>query len=413
MPLLHSPTHPAREPGSLPAEGSEGSLVRRLLAALIILAGFVVVGIVFSQALTPEKVAGRDYIEFWAQGQQLVRHANPYDVQAIWNLERQAGRLEKVPLVSFSPPIALPLTVPLGFVAAKPGLIAWLLIQLGCVALASWILWMLNGRPDSRWHLLGFVFPPVIACQMAGQLGNFFLLCLALFLYLHARRPFVAGMVLMPLALKPHLFLPVALVLLCWTLWRRNFAILLGFATALAASCAASLYIDPSAWHQYRQMLSQSGVLDQFVPALSVEVRFLIARQHTWVQFIPEVLACGWSVCYFWKHRRHWDWVDHGLLVLLVAAVCTPYGWYSDEPILFPAILAGLYRAFATGRSILPLVLIAGGALVETLSGVQMNTTWYLWTTPAWLGWYLFATWTPRANHTAPTTVLACSDSPR
>jgi hypothetical protein len=34
----------------------------------------------------------------------------------------------------------------------------------------------------------------------------------------------------------------------------------------------------------------------------------------------------------------------------------------------------------------------AGVALIEVLASVQITSPYYLWTTPAWLAWYLYAT---------------------
>jgi len=225
---------------------------------------------------------------------------------------------------------------------------------------------------------------------MAGQLGNFFLLFLALFLTLHKTRPFWAGVALMPFALKPHLFLPFALVLLAWVLARRVWGIAAGFAAAIAASSALALWFDPQVWLHYRQMMAQTGVLNAFVPALSVALRFAVAPNHVWVQFVPELAACAWALWFLRRRQDTWDWATDGMLVLLVSSVCAAYGWFSDEPVLFPALLAAVYAA-QSRRSLIPLAVAATAALAEVLSGVQMNTSWFLWTTPAWLLSYLFA----------------------
>jgi hypothetical protein len=111
-----------------------------------------------------------------------------------------------------------------------------------------------------------------------------------------------------------------------------------------------------------------------------------------WLQFLPQACAGTWALWYFWTRRDRWNWMDHGLLLLLVSAMCTPFGWFFDESMLLPAVLAGLYRAVEARRSILPLALFAGAALVEVLASVQVTSPFYLWTTPAWLAWYLYAT---------------------
>ena len=69
--------------------------------------------------------------------------------------------------------------------------------------------------------------------------------------------------------------------------------------------------------------------------------------------------------------------------------MAAPYAWFTDEAVLLPAILFGLYRASDAGRSLLSFGCIAGVALVEVVAGVPLNSGFYLWTAPAWLLWYL------------------------
>ena len=134
-------------------------------------------------------------------------------------------------------------------------------------------------------------------------------------------------------------------------------------------------------------------MLHAFVPTLSVTFRFLVDRNAVWLQFLPETAACGWAIWYFCTRRTRWNWMDQGMLVLLVSAACTPYAWFSDEAVLLPAVLAGVYRALDSGRSIVPIGLIAGIALIEVCAVGRMASAFYLWTVPAWLAWYLYATW--------------------
>jgi Glycosyltransferase family 87 len=282
--------------------------------------------------------------------------------------------------------------LPLGFVGPKAGLIAWLLIQIASASLSIWILWKHQGSPATRLHLFGYGFAPILACMMAGQLGIFFLLSVTLFLYLHRARPFLAGALLLPCAMKPHLFVPFGLVLLLWMIMRRQFSILIGFALACAASCALAFSVDPQIWSQYTRMMRSTAMFDVFIPTLSTALRFLIDRHAVWLQFVPEALACLWALGYFWARRTVWNWMHQGLLVLLVSVACAPYAWFTDEAVLLPAILAGLYTATEMRRSLLPLALFAGISLLEVLRAVPLTSPYYLWTPIAWLAWYLYAT---------------------
>jgi len=343
--------------------------------------------------LSDKNAAARDFISYWAAGQQLTHSANPYDFGAVRELELAAGRNANEPLlVMRNPPVAFFLAWPLGFVSPKTGLILWLLTLLGFLSVSIWVLWLLNGRPDSRLHLLGYMFAPALACLMAGQFGIFLLLGVVLFLYFHQSRPLLGGAALLFCALKPHLFLPFAVVLLAWTVHQRSYRIVAGFFAALAACCAFSFCLDPRAWPQYSQMMHAGGAVNEAVPVLSVTFRNLIDRRAVWLQFLPQACACAWALWYFWTRRNRWNWMDHGLLLLLVSAMCTPFGWFTDESMLLPAVLAGLYRAAAARRALLPLGLIAVVALIEALASVQITSPFYLWTTPAWLAWYLYAT---------------------
>jgi hypothetical protein len=360
----------------------------------------VVVGIGILFLIVKTNSAGkRDFIEYWAAGQQLVHGANPYDGAAILPLQRGAGLAGNHPQVSFSPPVAFFLALPLGFVGANTGLVLWLLVLLACLVASVRLLWTMHGRPASRLHLLGYCFAPLMECLMAGQLGIFLLIGIVLFLYFYKTRPFLAGAALMPCALKPHLFLPFALVLLLWVVSRKAYRILAGFSAILLASCALTLFFDHRVWSQYAQMMRTNGALDAWVPTLSSTFRLLVDSHAVWLQFMPEAAGCGWALWYFWTRRTRWDWMDHGLLVLLVSAACAPYAWFTDESMLLPAVLAGVYRADESGRSLLPFGLFAGAAMMEVLAEVPITSAYYLWTIPAWIAWYLYATGSKEQRH--------------
>ena len=350
---------------------------------------FVVIGLMV--ATSEKDTTKRDFIEYWAAGQQLVQGANPYDSAAVLRLERGVGLEGGHPLITWSPPGAFILLLPLGFVSAKTGSILWSLALLASLSMSIWILWILNGRPDSRFHLLGFMFAPVLACLMAGQLGIFLLLGIVLFLYFHRSRPFLAGSVLMPCALKPHLFLPFAIVLLLWLVNRRSYRILAGFITAVTVSCVLVTCFNIHVWAQYFQMMQTERALHMYAPTLSSVLRYLIDRNAVWPQFLLEAVSCGWAVWYFWSRRSLWSWVDQGLLLLLISVAVAPYAFFSDECILLPAVLSGVYRARDARRSLIPLVLIAAVALVEAFA-MQLYSLFFLWTAPAWLAWYIYAT---------------------
>lgn len=366
---------------------------RVLAAALIVVSTVCFIVCVYILGLSDKYATERDFIQYWAVGKQLIHGANPYDISAIGRLERTVGLDGSPPRVTLSPPTAFVLVLPLGLVSPKTGLVVWSVVLLACLSVSTWILWILNGRPDNRFHLFGYVFAPVLACQISGQLSIFLLLGIVLFLYFHESRPGLAGAALLPCALKPHLFLLFAIVLVLWVVRQRAFRILVGFFATLLASCALTLYFDIHVWSQYLQMMSETSILQVFIPTFGGALRFLIDRHVVGLQFLPAAAGCGWALWYFWTRRNRWSWMDQGLLLLLVSAACAPYGFFTDECILLPYVLAGLYQAVDLRRSFLLLVLINGVAAVEIFAQVNIISPFYLWTVPAWLAWYLYATW--------------------
>ena len=368
------------------------SPLRVFAAACLVAVGIGILVIIASN----NNAGQRDFICYWAAGQQLIHGADPYDRDAVQNLERSAGYKLGYRLIMRNPPVALFLALPLGLVSANAGIVFWLLALLASLVLSIRMLWSLHGRPNDRLHLLGYCFAPVMECLMAGQLGIFMLLGVVLFLSFHRSRPFLAGSALLLCAIKPHLFLPFGIVLLLWILRNKAYRLLAGFSVAVFASCALTFRFDPHAWSHYSQMIGTSRIMDEVVPTLSEFLRLYVRPDAVWLQFLPEAIGCAWAVWYFWTRRDRWSWMDQGLLLLLVSVLCSPYALFTDEAMLIPAVLAGVYQAVATGRSLLPFGLFAGAAMMEVFAETSIASPYYVWTVPAWIVWYLYATGSKR-----------------
>lgn len=340
----------------------------------------------------------RDYIAFWAAGQQLVHHASPYDSAALFRIEHANGLSGDWPNVSLDLPAAFFLVLPLGLVGAKTGMVLWLIAFIACLMLSVQLLWKMHGQPNNSLHLLCYLFAPVFVCMMAGQLGAFMLLGVVLFFYFHESRPFWAGASLLLCTVKPHLFLPFGFVLLAWVIYRKAFRVLAGIAAALGASCALAWFLDPHAWSEYSSMVRGNPViLTAFIPTLSVLLRFAVDRNAMWLQYAPVAAASIWALWYFWRRRAHWSWLHHGALLLLVSDVFAPHAWFIDEVVLLPAILAALYAAKNSKVLLIVFVLMSAIPLLELEEGVKLISPYYMWTAPAWLVWYLIATNRPGA----------------
>ena len=368
---------------------------RQLAAACIVAAGFCFLAAIYSVSLTDANAARRDFIGYWAAARQMVHGADPYNADAVLRLEKSVGLGQLQIKLTPSPPAGLALILPIGCMSAKNGLVFWMMLQLACLAGSIGILWLLLGKPATRLHLFGFLFAPALACIMAGQVGVLCLFGITLFLFLHKSRPFFAGAALLPCSLKPHLFLPVILVLLLWVIAEKAYRLIAGFLVTLAASDAIVTFYDRDVWSQYLAMLRAGGLHGRFAPTLSAYLRWDIHPQAGWLEYLLTAIACVWAVWYFWRRRRQWRWTNEGMLILLVAIACAPYAWITDEAILLPAVLLAVFHALASRRSLLPIALFAAVALIELFCDVRITSWYYTWTAPAWLLWFLYATRLP------------------
>ncbi|MGB7264594.1 MAG: glycosyltransferase family 87 protein [Terracidiphilus sp.] len=335
-------------------------------------------------------VSRRDYITYWAAGQQLAHHQNPYDPDAVNRLERDAGFQGGASYYMRNVPWALPLALPLGYSGSMAAALPWSLFMLGLLVASVRIVWKIFGPAGSHLEWLGYCSPPALFCVILGQTSIFLLFGLALFLRLHKTRPFAAGAALWFCTLKPHLFLPFGLVLLVWIVVSRSYRILAGAVAALAVGGLVTVCIDPSAFAQYTHYMRTSGITREFTANLGDVLRDSIHPAWGWLAFLPAIVGCIWALAYFWPRRHTWDWLENGSVLMLVSLFVAPFGWIFDQCLAIPAVLYAVSRnPSRTMLAVLALVYIL--IEIEIVSPFGLHSAAYLWTAPAWLVWYLFA----------------------
>jgi Glycosyltransferase family 87 len=356
-------------------------ILRRLAAAAIVLAGLLVISVT-------GQPASKDYISYWSAGKLLIHHANPYSRPDVLALEKTHGFSENRPLMMRNPPWALFLTTPLGFGNPAAGLVLWTLAAAGCIVA---FIRLLKVPPEDR--ALVFFFAPSIAVFRIGQTSPFLLLGFSLFLYLHRHRPFLAGASLLFMAIKPHLFLVFWAVLLADSIYRRSLLVFAGLAAALAAGTTFAICFNTHIWQYYFAMLRGSNLDSEFFPTTSMMFRLLIDPYAIWLLFLPSAVAIVWGLWYYTRNRRAWHWGTHGMLLMLVTVLVSPYSWFPDEIVLLPALAFASTFPHRRARSMEILVVINLVAILVLMAGNRsIVSTVYLWTPSAWLAWFLYAT---------------------
>src|SRR5262249_24652295 len=144
---------------------------------------------------------------------------NPYDLEAMEQVQREAGR-EEDPILMWNPPWALPLVLPLGLLDLHTAHLVWLVLHLLVLLVAADLAWRLyGGPPRRRWlaQLLAATFVPPWLALIVGQIAPLLLLGAIGFLWCLARGwALAAGATAVLLAIKPHL---AALFWVALALW--------------------------------------------------------------------------------------------------------------------------------------------------------------------------------------------------
>lgn len=290
---------------------------------------------------------GTDFQAFWSAARLTVlgRPEATYDLEALAGVGRGIGRSEVFAFVN-PPPFLLPIA-PLGWL---PYPLAWW-VWIG----ASFGLWLAISRrfvPGFTGAVAGF--PGALIAAWHAQTGLFMSALQAGAAVLLEKRPFLAGLCVGALVMKPHLAVLFPVAFLAGRHWRAISGAACGALGLLVLAWAAlgteTMLAYPESWKASRYLI-ESGSADFFMRQSTVYAAVRVAAGPlvaTFAQVAASLLAAT-AVWYAW--RRDWS-IEAKFAVLFAATpLATPYLFNYDLPFLvLPVIwLAGRARRLPTG----------------------------------------------------------------
>jgi len=370
--------------------------------ARLLLAGLVLYFFVQRADTLRVNVTQRDSIAYWTAGRLLLAHADPYDTDKVFEMEQQQGYVEQKPLVLRTPPWSLFMVLGLGVLDAFWAWVVWVAASVAGLLLAMRLCWRIYGAqriPQNVFWIVGYLFAPVPACLVAGQMGIMLLLGLVLFLCWEAKRPYLAGAALILPFAKPHLLSLFWVALIFWVVSRKKWALAIGFVMAFALACLLPSLFDPRVFGDYREMLRRASVGLEFIPALSGVIRLLFFRRWFWVQFLPVAIGLAWCAQFVAQRRSNWNWQEHAPALIVTSVLTTPYAWLTDEVVVLPAILQAAVWIYVARKNLKVTARIAVFvfALLNLLlllilrSKIPFATGIYFWSSLVWFSFYFFA----------------------
>lgn len=350
---------------------------------------FLIGSLTFSHAGidTFGKPLGTDFVCFWTASKLALEGHAASVYQPALHAAAQHALFPQLPpsyVAFFYPPTFLLLCLPLALLPYLPSLAVWMFAGLALLVAA------LRRLLPQNWAIVPMLaFPAVLDNLGHGQNGFVTASCFGWSAVLRRRWPFLAGICLGVLVIKPHLLLAAPIALLAGRHWRM----IAGAAcSGSAVILAAWLVLGSPAWSGFRQMsqLARMALETGLVEPWKMQSVFAAVRlAHGGVdlayalQIVVAILALCLLVRVAWGQPEP---VAEGALLVLSAMLCTPFlldydlvclalplawitsqaqrtGWFAWEKIVLLAAyllpLAARPLALASGVAIAPLIIAA------------------------------------------------------
>ncbi|HNT24824.1 MAG TPA: glycosyltransferase family 87 protein [Anaerolineales bacterium] len=343
-----------------------------------------------------------DFIGYWSAARLNLNRQDPFSIQLLLDLQRQAGYQYDYPHIVWNPPWVMSLITPLGWLARPLAQMLWLLLNTGAVLISADKAWQIyGGAPRLRWValLVGFTFTPTFfALAWTGQISPLLLPGIVGFLiyYQEPQKGWLAGLLAALAAIKPQIPYLFFIALLLWCLSRRRWDILAGFAATLAGATLIALAINPPLIHYYIQALLNTPPAGWATPTIGTYLRLWLSPTSFWLQFIPPILGAGWLIFHWYRQQQKWNWVEQMPILLLASFITSAYTWTYDQVLLTLAAIQGFVWATSHRR---PVLLLAASAAYLALNYIylrlhfRLDDLWFIWFTPVLLLWYLAVRW--------------------
>lgn len=287
-----------------------------------------------------------DFVSYWAAG-VLTLDGNPaasYDYALHRAVELQVVPLQGGMPFPYAPPYLL-LVAPFALLPYSMAVIVWVLITL-----AGYLYSVRRLAPQGGWVAMSF--PPVLTNAVMGQ--NAFLTCglMAGGMSLLTCRPFVAGLVLGGLILKPQLGMVLPFVLIAGREWRAFWGAAVSSSGLLALGAAVFGFGAYQAWLAQAPLYTQI-VTDGLVgwhKTASVYAALRLAGADgataTAVHMIVAILAISAASLVWYRSR---DIGARAGSLAAATALASPYLYGNDTLIL---VLAFLWLASKPGQRV-------------------------------------------------------------
>jgi hypothetical protein len=318
-----------------------------------------------------------DFVQYWSAFRVLQHGGDPYDPNSLRALQEEVGRVG-YPVMMWTAPWTTILLYPILVLPFSLAVNAWLFLSAAALLLASALAVAVSSgseRTDIRCFTIGalglltFSFP-IWNLLSNGQVTSLLLVSLAAYtLFLKNRRDFFAGLCLVPLALKAHLFLVLGIATVWWSVRARRWQILLGFLLPFVALILVTCSLFTQTFEVYpfvpRYLHGDTPGVYAWTSATVVgALRAQLYGNPTWPIVIIPLAAIALSAIFFVFRREEFDYERNVPLLLAISLSLSPYAWIFDHSLLLlchiPLLLLVLENRVSGARKYLLATILLG-----------------------------------------------------
>jgi hypothetical protein len=312
-------------------QATNTDLFRRYRVGANILALLICFIVVMDYSLKLQRGGGVDFVSFWAAAKLALtgNAAGAYDYHVLQPVQLSVAAFAgELPFPY--PPIFLLLLAPFALLPYAVGMAAWTAATFAGYIASTRVLF-----PTSRW--IAAAFPPLLANSFVGQNAFLTAAIYMLGLALLPRKPFMAGLVLGCLVIKPQLGLLLPLAFIAARQWRTIAGAAVTSVSALLAGVALYGLSTTTAWLDqmpYYVQLAQTGTVGWHKLA-SVNA----ALRHAGVDAAPAMAMHGLvaviaaaAVWRTWSSNSSWG--AKGAVLAAATMLVSPYVYLYDSLLL-------------------------------------------------------------------------------
>jgi hypothetical protein len=304
-------------------------------------------------------------------------------------MERTTGWTLPSAVIPWNPPWALFIMIPFSFLPFVYAKWAWIAVN-GFLILALADYWwrLYGGNLEHRmasWLAALWFFP----CIVALYFGQMSLMVLAgvtgLEWSLRNRKMGWLGFFILLAALKPHLLLPMWLILILWIARQKQWKMFAWAASGIGLACIVVACFRPEIYSNYiLRAISIQGPVIWATPTIGTALRVAFPGIPNWIVFLP--CFCGLLLSLiFWRGWRGIPaWEHHLDLILLLSLATASYAWIFDWAILLPIVIRILVWFESSPQrqwtAISGLVCVMGIFVWEQARGLfPLGAVWFPW----------------------------------